>query len=66
MGFDFANLEKQLTTTQREKENMKSYLRQLEQKNDDLERARRILSESIAGIETMLDEAYEKNRFIGK
>uniref|UniRef100_A0A0K8TUG3 Putative lis1-interacting protein nude n=1 Tax=Tabanus bromius TaxID=304241 RepID=A0A0K8TUG3_TABBR len=63
-GIDFANLEKQLTTTQREKENMKSYLRQLEQKNDDLERAHRILSESIAGIETMLDKAYEKNALL--
>lgn len=63
-GIEFNNLEKQLTTAQCEKDNMKAYLRELEQKNDDLERAHRILSESIAGLETMLDKAYEKNALL--
>jgi len=43
---------------------MKVYLRQLEQKNDDLERAHRILNESIENFEKMLDQAYEKNALL--
>lgn len=51
-------------SAQVEKENMKKYLRQLEQQNDDLERGYRILSESIAGVKTDLDKAYEKNALL--
>lgn len=40
------------------------YIRELEQKNDDLERANRIVSESVEGIETMLNLAYEKNALL--
>lgn len=47
-----------------EKESLKCYIRELEQKNDDLERAHRIVSESVAGIEQMLNQAYEKNALL--
>lgn len=47
-----------------ERDSMKDYLRQLEQKNDDLERAHRILNESIVDFERMLDKAYEKNALL--
>lgn len=47
-----------------ERDSMKEYLRQLEQKNDDLERAHRILNESIVDFERMLDKAYEKNALL--
>lgn len=43
---------------------MKDYMRQLEQKNDDLERAHRILNQSIVDFEQMLDKAYEKNALL--
>ncbi|XP_055913032.1 nuclear distribution protein nudE homolog isoform X2 [Eupeodes corollae] len=61
---EFANVEKQLETVKTERDSMKQYLRQLEQKNDDLERAHRILNESIAYFETMLDKEYEKNALL--
>lgn len=43
---------------------MKTYIRDLEQKNDDLERTNRVVSESVAGFETMLNQAYEKNAIL--
>lgn len=43
---------------------MKSYIRDLEQKNDDLERTNRVVSESVAGFETLLNQAYEKNAIL--
>ncbi|XP_037905183.1 nuclear distribution protein nudE homolog isoform X5 [Hermetia illucens] len=64
IALEFKNAEKQLMSAQVEKENMKKYLRQLEQQNDDLERGYRILSESIAGVKTDLDKAYEKNALL--
>jgi len=60
-SIEFSELEKQLAASQSEKDALKSYLRQLEQKNDDLERAHRILVESISGLKTMLDKEYERN-----
>lgn len=59
-----SNLDKQLETVKKERDSMKEYLRQLEQKNDDLERAHRILNESIVDFEKMLDKAYEKNALL--
>jgi len=59
-----SNLDKQLETVKKERDSMKDYLRQLEQKNDDLERAHRILNESIVDFEKMLDKAYEKNALL--
>lgn len=40
------------------------YIREIEQKNDDLERAHRIVAESVTGMETMLNQAYEKNALL--
>lgn len=61
---EYTNIEKQLESVRTERDSMKDYLRQLEQKNDDLERAHRILNESIADFEAMLDKAYEKNALL--
>lgn len=59
-----SNLDKQLETVKKELDSRKDYMRQLEQKNDDLERAHRILNESIVDFEKMLDKAYEKNAIL--
>lgn len=61
---DYSTVEKQLESVKKERDEMRDYLRQLEQKNDDLERAHRILNESIVDFERMLDKAYEKNALL--
>lgn len=43
---------------------MAKYIRDLEQKNDDLERSRRIIEESIAGFEAALNSAIERNAML--
>ncbi|XP_055596820.1 nuclear distribution protein nudE homolog [Uranotaenia lowii] len=48
----------------KENERFKAYIRELEQKNDDLERANRVASESVAEFESMLNQAYEKNALL--
>uniref|UniRef100_A0A182T3U5 NUDE domain-containing protein n=1 Tax=Anopheles maculatus TaxID=74869 RepID=A0A182T3U5_9DIPT len=48
----------------KENEKLKVYIRELEQKNDDLERANRVASESVAEFESMLNQAYEKNALL--
>lgn len=48
----------------KENEKLKIYIRELEQKNDDLERANRVASESVAEFESMLNQAYEKNALL--
>ncbi|XP_017080726.1 nuclear distribution protein nudE homolog isoform X1 [Drosophila eugracilis] len=63
-GIEMSNMEKQLDAVKKDRDTMKVYLRQLEQKNDDLERAHRILNESIENFEKMLDQAYEKNALL--
>ncbi|KAH8242483.1 hypothetical protein KR032_007731 [Drosophila birchii] len=63
-AIEMSNMEKQLEAVKKERDTMKVYLRQLEQKNDDLERAHRILNESIENFEKMLDQAYEKNALL--
>lgn len=47
-----------------ERDTLKSYIRELEQKNDDLERTNRVVSESVSGFEAMLNQAYEKNAML--
>uniref|UniRef100_A0A2M3Z9U7 Putative tropomyosin n=1 Tax=Anopheles braziliensis TaxID=58242 RepID=A0A2M3Z9U7_9DIPT len=47
-----------------ENEKLKVYIRELEQKNDDLERANRVASESVVEFESMLNQAYEKNALL--
>ncbi|CAH2980278.1 unnamed protein product [Chilo suppressalis] len=54
-------LENELQTLKIEKENQGVYIRELEQKNDDLERGQRVISESVSCIETLLNQAYERN-----
>ncbi|XP_058062267.1 nuclear distribution protein nudE-like 1-A [Anopheles bellator] len=48
----------------KENEKLKVYIRELEQKNDDLERANRVASESVVEFESMLNQAYEKNALL--
>lgn len=47
-----------------ERDYLKNYIRDLEQKNDDLERTNRVVSESVSGFEAMLNQAYEKNAML--
>lgn len=47
-----------------EQRQMTTYIRDLEQKNDDLERARRIIEESIAAIESDFQLAIERNAIL--
>ncbi|KOB68529.1 putative nudE nuclear distribution protein E [Operophtera brumata] len=56
-----AQLEKELEASLKDKEKQGVYIRELEQKNDDLERGQRVISESVACIETLLNQAYERN-----
>lgn len=43
---------------------MQSRIRELEQKNDDLERAERTVSETVAAIESALNNAIERNAIL--
>ncbi|XP_012546560.2 nuclear distribution protein nudE-like 1 isoform X1 [Bombyx mori] len=54
-------LENELQALKIDKDKQAAYVRELEQKNDDLERGQRVISESVSCIETMLNEAYERN-----
>ncbi|XP_034830908.1 nuclear distribution protein nudE-like 1 isoform X2 [Maniola hyperantus] len=54
-------LENELKALKIDKEKQAIYIRELEQKNDDLERGQRIISESVSCIETLLNQAYERN-----
>ncbi|XP_059047021.1 nuclear distribution protein nudE homolog 1 isoform X2 [Achroia grisella] len=54
-------LESELQALKIEKNKQSVYVRELEQKNDDLERGQRVISESVSCIETLLNQAYERN-----
>ncbi|XP_013199979.1 nuclear distribution protein nudE homolog 1 isoform X2 [Amyelois transitella] len=54
-------LENELQALKMEKNKQGVYIRELEQKNDDLERGQRVISESVSCIETLLNQAYERN-----
>ncbi|XP_072931980.1 nuclear distribution protein nudE-like 1 isoform X2 [Epargyreus clarus] len=54
-------LENELQALKIDKEKQAVYIREIEQKNDDLERGQRVISESVACIETLLNQAYERN-----
>lgn len=45
-------------------EKLKKYTRELEQKNDDLERAQRYVNETVSNFEQLLNQAYEKNAML--
>lgn len=53
-----------MSSLDHERQSLKKYVTQLEQKNDDLERANRIVTESVNSFETMLNQAYEKNALL--
>ncbi|XP_013143730.1 PREDICTED: nuclear distribution protein nudE-like 1 [Papilio polytes] len=54
-------LESELQALKIEKEKQATYIREIEQKNDDLERGQRVITESVSCIETLLNQAYERN-----
>ncbi|KAG6447141.1 hypothetical protein O3G_MSEX004783 [Manduca sexta] len=54
-------LENELQALKIDKDKQGVYIRELEQKNDDLERGQRVISESVSCIETLLNQAYERN-----
>ncbi|VVD00840.1 unnamed protein product [Leptidea sinapis] len=54
-------LENELQALKKEKEKQASYIRELEQKNDDLERGQRVISESVSYIEQLFNQACERN-----
>ncbi|KAG5678120.1 hypothetical protein PVAND_007819 [Polypedilum vanderplanki] len=56
--------ETKLSQLMEERDSLKIYIRELEQKNDDLERTNRVVSESVSGFEAMLNQAYEKNAIL--
>ncbi|KAF5271222.1 hypothetical protein FQA39_LY08229 [Lamprigera yunnana] len=63
------NRENTLLTTdidifKEEKENLSKYVRELEQKNDDLERAQRVVAETVGAIEVSLNSALERNAIL--
>jgi GTP-dependent phosphoenolpyruvate carboxykinase len=47
-----------------ERDSLKVYIRELEQKNDDLERTNRVVSESVSHFETLMNAALEKNAML--
>ncbi|KAG4073990.1 hypothetical protein HA402_014195 [Bradysia odoriphaga] len=61
---EYTQLEHKYSSICEEKDRLKVYTRELEQVNDDLERAHRVVTESVAGFEAMLNQAYEKNALL--
>lgn len=57
-------LQTDIQTLTNEKMQMGHYVRELEQKNDDLERAERVISESVAAIESSLNLTIERNAIL--
>lgn len=47
-----------------EKGEMQKRIRELEQKNDDLERAERMVSETVAAVEASLNNVIERNAIL--
>ncbi|GAB0096323.1 nudE [Sergentomyia squamirostris] len=58
---EITQLDARYQTERKEKEEMGKYMRELEQKNDDLERAHRIVTDTLAEFERSLNREYEKN-----
>lgn len=61
---DNASLETEITEINKGKCLMQKYIRDLEQKNDDLERSRRVIEESIVSIEAAFNSAIERNAML--
>lgn len=54
----------EITTFRKTGEEINAYVRQLEQKNDDLERTNRAAAMSIEEFETRLNQAIERNVYL--
>lgn len=57
-------MENRHTQLTKEYEQLREHTREVEQKNDDLERANRVIGATVSDLETMLNQAYEKNEFL--
>lgn len=64
MEVDYSFMEKNHTELNNEFEQIREYTRKVEQKNDDLERANRVVAATVTDLEAMLNQAYEKNEFL--
>lgn len=58
------SLEQNYSKINIEYEQLREHTRKIEQKNDDLERANRVVSATVSDLEQMLNQAYEKNEFL--
>ncbi|XP_059618763.1 nuclear distribution protein nudE homolog isoform X2 [Phlebotomus argentipes] len=58
---EITQLEGRYQAERKEKEDLRKHMRELEQKNDDLERAYRIVSETMTEFERSLNREYERN-----
>lgn len=61
---DYNTLENNFDQLKAEHEELIQHTRIVEQKNDDLERANRVVSATVSDLEAMLNQAYEKNEFL--
>lgn len=61
---DYNTLETKYEQLDKEHERLREHTRKVEQKNDDLERSNRVVSATVSDLETMLNQAYEKNEFL--
>lgn len=61
---DYNTLESKYEQLDKEHERLREHTRKVEQKNDDLERSNRVVSATVSDLETMLNQAYEKNEFL--
>lgn len=61
---EITTLQSEITSLKNERHTTSIYIRELEQKNDDLERAQRVVAESIAAAESTLNTAIERNALL--
>lgn len=61
---EYNGLEGNFSKLKTEHEQLREHTRLIEQKNDDLERANRVVAATVSDLEAMLNQAYEKNEFL--
>lgn len=61
---DYNTLESKYDQICMEIDQLREHARKVEQKNDDLERANRVVAATVSDLEAMLNQAYEKNEFL--
>lgn len=59
-----ASLQNRIDALEEEKARATKYIRELEQKNDDLERSQRCITETVAAFEASLNSALERNAML--